>query len=217
MGVIGIGLAAWLFTGTLVELFNRIRLFHIPLIMSLKRLARTPRSSWGMTLGHLGLAVAIAGMTGAGAWKIESIQTMKPNEAITVAGYNFTFRGAHKGQGPNYSFIRGIFDVSQNSQKVTTLAPEKRTYNVSKRTTTEAAIHSMFLGDLYAVVGEETSSSGTYVTRIYYNPLVIWMWVGVFIMVVGGVLSLTDRRYRIGTPAERIINKLKRKEKILQA
>ena len=217
IGVIGIGLASWLFTGTLVELFVRIRLFQIPLMMSLKRLIRTPRSSWGMTLGHLGLAIAIAGMTGAGAWRVESIQTMKPNEFITVAGYSFTFQGAHKGKGPNYSFVRGIFDVSQESQKVAILAPEKRTYNVSKRTTTEAAIHSMFLGDLYAVIGEETSSSGTYVTRIYYNPLVIWMWIGVIIMVGGGVLSLTDRRYRIGTPAGRIINRLNRKAKYLKA
>ena len=217
MGVVGIGLAAWLFTGTLVELSNRIRLFKISLIESIKRLVRTPRSYWGMTLGHLGLAIAIAGMTGAGAWKIESIQTMKPNEAITVAGYNFTFRGAKEGQGPNYSFVRGIFNVSRNGQEVAILAPEKRTFNVSKRMTTEAAIHSMLLGDLYVVVGEETSSSGTYVTRIYFNPLVIGMWVGALIMIGGGVLSLTDRRYRIGTPAGRRVNSLYTKTKTLKA
>ena len=216
MGVIGIGLAAWLFTGTLAELFFRIRLFQIPLIESLKRLARTPRSSWGMTLGHLGLAVAIAGMTGAGAWKVESIQSMKPNETITVAGYEFTFHGARRGQGPNYTFVRGIFNVSEDAHKVATLTPEKRIYNVSKRTTTEAAIHSMLLGDLYIVIGEETNSPGTYVTRIYFNPLVIWMWVGVIIMVGGGILSLTDRRYRIGNPAGSRTNTLIRNVKKLQ-
>jgi cytochrome c-type biogenesis protein CcmF len=217
MGVIGIGLAAWLFTGTLTELFYRIRLFQTPLTESLKRLARTPRSSWGMTLGHLGLAIAIAGMTGAGAWRVESIQSMKPNETVTVAGYDFTFYGARRGQGPNYSFVRGSFNVSKNAQKVVTLTPEKRVYNVSKRTTTEAAIHSMFLGDLYVVIGEKISSTGTYVTRIYFNPLVRWMWGGVLVMVGGGILSLTDRRYRIGTPVASRAKTLIRKTKTLQS
>jgi cytochrome c-type biogenesis protein CcmF len=210
MGIIGIGLAAWLFTGTLAELFVRIRLFRVPAMESLRRLAQTPRASWGMTLGHLGLAIAIAGMTGAGAWRTESIQAMKSGESITVAGYDFTFHGARSGQGPNYSFVRGIFKVSLDGQKVVTLSPEKRIYNVSKRSTTEAAIHSMFLGDLYAVVGDRNNTTGEYVTRIYFNPLVVWMWGGVLIMVGGGVLSLTDRRHRIGAPASRRVAKSNR-------
>jgi len=202
LGVIGIGLAAWLFCGTLVELAGRIRLFRVPLAESLSRFRRTPRASWGMTLGHLGLAVSIAGMAGAGAWKVESIQAMKPGETVTVAGYDFTFDGAKDGQGPNYSIISGTFRVSRDGKPVVTLQPEKRIYTVSKRPTTEAAIHTMFSGDLYAVVGDK-EKSGAYVTRLYFNPLVAWMWSGVLIMVFGGTLSLTDRRHRIGAPAKR--------------
>jgi len=203
MGVIGAGLAAWLFAGTLSELAGRIRLFQVPFAESLRRLARTPRASWGMTLGHLGLAVTIAGMTGAGAWRTESIQAMKPGDTVTVAGYDFTFDGAKPGNGPNYTLIRGTFHVVRNGRAVATLHPEKRVYNVSKRPTTEAGIHTMFLGDLYAVVGDKDSATGTYVTRLYFNPLVAWMWGGVLIMVGGGLLSLTDRRHRIGAPAGR--------------
>jgi cytochrome c-type biogenesis protein CcmF len=217
MGIIGIGLAAWLFAGTIAELSGRIRLFRVPPMESLRRLAHTPRASWGMTLGHLGLAIAIAGMTGAGSWRTESIQAMKPYETVTVAGYDFTFNGARSGQGPNYSFIRGIFKVSLDGREVVTLRPEKRIYNVSKRSTTEAAIHTMFLGDLYAVVGDKNTVTGEYVTRIYFNPLVVWMWGGVLIMVGGGILSLTDRRYRIGAPAGRRVTKLNRNVESAQA
>ena len=203
MGVIGIGLAAWLFAGTLSELAGRIRLLQVPFVESLRRLTRSPRATWGMTLGHLGLAITIAGMTGAGSWRTESIQTMKPGDTVSVAGYDFTFDGAEPGQGPNYSYLRGIFRIASDGKPVVTLHPEKRVYNVSKRPTTEAGIHSMFIGDLYAVVGDKDDATGAYITRLYFNPLVAWMWGGVLIMVCGGCLSLTDRRHRIGAPAGR--------------
>jgi cytochrome c-type biogenesis protein CcmF len=203
MGVIGAGLAAWLFTGTLVELGGRIRLFRVPVVESLRRLIRTPRATWGMTLGHLGLAIVIAGMTGAGGWQTESIQAMKPGDTVTVAGYDFTFDGAEDGKGPNYSLVRGTFRVARDGRPVVTLNPEKRVYNVSQRPTTEAGIHSLFWGDLYAVVGDKDDDTGAYVTRLYFNPLVAWMWAGILVMVSGGILSLTDRRHRIGAPAKR--------------
>ncbi|MDA1088973.1 MAG: heme lyase CcmF/NrfE family subunit [Proteobacteria bacterium] len=202
MGVIGAGLAVWLFAGTGVELAERLRLFKVPLSDSFSRLRRTPRAAWGMTLGHLGLAITIAGMTGAGSWRTESIQAMKPGERVTVAGYEFIFDGAKDGIGPNYSIVEGTFRVFKDGKAFVTLRPEKRIYNVSKRPTTEAAIHTTFFGDLYAVVGDK-DPNGAYVTRLYFNPLVAWMWGGVIIMIAGGGLSLTDRRHRIGAPAKR--------------
>ena len=201
MGVLGIGLAGWLFIGTLVELGGRLQLFKVPLSDSFSRLRRTPRAAWGMTLAHLGLAITIAGMVGAGAWRTESIQAMKPGDTVTVAGYEFTFDGAKDGKGPNYSITEGTFRVFKGGKAVITLNPEKRIYMVSKRQTTEAAIHTTFFGDLYAVVGDQ-DPSGAYVTRLYFNPLVAWMWGGVVIMVCAGCLSLTDRRHRIGAPAK---------------
>jgi len=203
IGVAGVGLAAWLFVGTLVELASRVRLFRDPLSDSVGRLKRTPRAAWGMTLAHLGLAVAVAGMAAAGAWKTESIQAMKPGDAVTVGGYVFTFDGARAGRGPNYQLVAGTFRVSRNGKPVVTLMPEKRLYDVGQRPTTEAAIHTTFWGDIYAVIGEPEGDSGAYVTRLYFNPLVAWMWTGVLIMVAGGVLSLSDRRHRVGAPARR--------------
>jgi len=203
LGVVGVGLAAWLFAGTLVELAGRLRLFRAAPSESLARLIRTPRAQWGMTLAHLGLAVAIAGMAGAGAWKKESIQAMKPGDVVNVSGYDFTFKGARSLSGPNYDAVAGTFEVTRQGKPMVTLTPEKRVYHVGQRPTTEAAIHTTFLGDIYAVIGDPEGDAGAFVTRIYFNPLVAWMWTGVLIMVSGGVISLSDRRHRVGAPQRR--------------
>ncbi len=203
LGPLGLGLAAWLFVGTMTQLGERIRLFRVPLGESLNRLWRMPRAAWGLTLGHAGLAVAVAGMAGAGAWKTESIQVMAPGQTVEVAGYAYTFRGAEKVRGPNYVATRGTFVVHRKGREIVTLFPEKRIYRVQGQSTTEAAIHTMFVGDLYAVIGDASGPDGAFVTRLYFNPLVAWMWCGAALMVLGGFLSLSDRRYRIGAPARR--------------
>ena len=150
-----------------------------------------------------GLAVVIAGMSGASAWKVEKIQVMAPGETVSVGGYDYTFEGAHAVAGPNYRAIRATFAVKRDGRPVTMLEPEKRTYAVERRQTTEAAIHTTFWGDLYAVIGDSKGAGGAFVTRIYFNPLVAWMWGGVLIMVTGGLISLTDRRHRVGAPVRR--------------
>jgi cytochrome c-type biogenesis protein CcmF len=200
LAAFGIGLAVWLGAGSLGEFFNRIKLFRAPLGESLKRMGMLPRASWGMTLAHFGLAIGIVGMVGASAWKVESIQVLKPGESIDVSGYTYTFDGVREAEGPNYAALRGTFTVTKGDEVIVVLRPEKRVYHVTKRPTTEAAIHTMVSGDLYAVVGDPSGDEGGFVTRLYFNPLVVWMWIATIIMVIGGVVSLTDRRIRIGAP-----------------
>jgi len=199
----GIFMAVWLGAGTLWEFSSRIKLFAAPFGESMKRMGKMPRSMWGMTLTHFGLAIAIVGMIGAEAWKVESIQVMKPGEMVTVSGWDYTFEGAREVAGPNYVALRGSFTVRRSGEKETfvTLYPEKRVYTVTQRPTTEAGIHTTWLGDLYAVIGDPSKdNSGAFVTRLYFNPLVAWMWFGATIMVIGGLVSLTDRRHRVGVP-----------------
>ena len=200
IGSVALALGVWLALGTLSELTARIRLFDSSLSDSIRRLTHIPRASWGMTLSHLGLAVGIIGMAGAGAWTVESIQVMKPHDKVEISGYEFTFDGAEASKGPNYNVIIGNFSVRRNGDHITNLAAEKRIYHVSQQPTTEAGIYSTWAGDLYAVIGEAEGEDGAFVTRLYFNPLVIWMWIGVLIMVAGGGISLTDRRHRIGSP-----------------
>jgi cytochrome c-type biogenesis protein CcmF len=202
VGIVGMAMAAWLFAGTLAELATRIRLFKAPFAESRRRLAGLPRSAWGMSLAHAGLAVAIAGMTGAGVWKQESVQLMTPGESRAFAGYDVTFVGATPARGPNFDATLGTFTLGRDGRTVATLVAEKRFYPVEGRETTEAAIRTTLAGDVYAVIGER-QPSGAYVTRLYYNPLVAWLWGGAAIMVLGGLFSLSDRRHRVGAPSRR--------------
>ena len=202
LAAFGIGLAIWLLLSTLTELAGRIQLFQAPLAESWRRFLRQPRASWGMTLAHGGLAIAVAGMTASSAWTVESIQTMRPGETVTISGYDFTLRQVRQVPGPNYQAQRATFDVTKGPNVKLTLEPEKRVFTVSRQQTTEAAIYPTFLGDLYAVVGDPDGKGG-FVTRLYFNPLVTWMWVGAMIMVLGAIISLSDRRHRVGAPSQR--------------
>ncbi len=198
-GMLGMGLAVWLGTGTLVDLAERIKLGKTGLGDSLKRLKRQPRATWGMTIAHFGLAIVIAGMTGAGNWKVEKIQVMNFGDTVEVGGYTYRFDSVKDVRGPNYDALEGTFTIFKEDKLVTTLHAEKRNYDTGGMPTTEAAIYTTWKGDIYAVVGDK-SENGGYVTRLYWNPLVVWMWCGAGLLMLGGLVSLSDRRHRIGAP-----------------
>ena len=198
----GMGLAAWLAAGTAIEWAERIRLFHVPVGESWRRARNLPRAAWGMSIAHLGVAVLVAGIT-ASAWQTERIETMKPGETVDVSGYSFRFDGVHPVQGPNYSAQRARFTITRDGEPVTIMQPQKRFYPVQQMPTTDAAIHTNGFSDLYAVITEPVGNDGAWVVRLYHNPLVPWIWFGAIITAVGGLVSLTDRRFRVGAPARR--------------
>jgi cytochrome c-type biogenesis protein CcmF len=207
-GILAIGamaLAVWVVAGSLVELANRIQLLRAPLAYSWQRARGLPRSAYSMTLAHVGIGVFVAGVTASSAWQSEAILVMKAGDATEVAGYRFALTGIAEYQGPNYAARRATFEVTRGGAAVATLEPEKRFYPVERQATTEAGIATSFLGDLYVVLGDPAdgaaAASGAHVVRIYYNPLVIWIWAGVAIMGMAGLLSLSDRRHRVGAPA----------------
>lgn len=196
----GLALATWLFVGTVTEWADRVRLFRAPLAESIERILRLPRSAYGMAVAHAGVAIVIAGITGSAAWTVEKIQVMHVGDVVSIAGYDLRLEGIEDGiAGPNYTALRAHFSASKAGGAVTDLYPEKRMYRQPPRPTTGAAIHTNFFGDLYAVVGDADGAGG-YVTRLYFNPLVPWIFLGGVIMVIGGLVSLTDRRYRVGAP-----------------
>ena len=194
--LIAIAVAGWLLAGAIGELAGRARVFEAG---ALGRLRRMPRSAWGMTLAHGGLAIAILGMTGSAAWKQEDIRDLKPGESGTIAGYVYRLDSVGAAEGPNYHVTRARIALSRDGDTVAILEPEKRFYPVSETTTTEAAIHSTGLSDVYGVIGEPDGKGG-WAVRFYYEPLVPFIWIGALIMAFGGVVSLSDRRYRIGAP-----------------
>jgi cytochrome c-type biogenesis protein CcmF len=194
----GTGLAAYLAVGTLSEIGERVRLFQVPVSDSLSRLVHLPRSAYGLLLSHFGLPLVVAGITGSSAWKTESIQTQRIGETVVVAGYGYRLDGVEESRGANYVAARATFTVTKDGKPFTVMQPEKRMYMQPQRPTTEAAIETTVLGDLYAVIGD--SENGAFVTRLYFNPLVPWLWAGGILMALGGLASLSDRRHRIGAP-----------------
>jgi cytochrome c-type biogenesis protein CcmF len=200
LAALGTGLAAWLIAGSAVEWADRVRLFRMPLAASFARARHLPRAAWGMTLAHAGLGLLVAGITGSSAWQTERIQVMRPGDMVELAGYEVTLVGVGEVNGPNYTAERALFRVESDGRQITLLEPEKRFYPVEGSQTTEAAIHTTLIADLYAVIGDPDGQGG-WTTRIYHNPLVPWIWAGCLVMVAGGILSLTDRRHRVGAPA----------------
>jgi cytochrome c-type biogenesis protein CcmF len=198
--ILGLTIAAWLIGGVVAEFTERLRLFRVPLRDSLRRVRVLPRSAWGMSLAHAGVAILIAGGVGATNWQTESIQVMEIGETVEVAGYDFTFVSLSDSQGPNYDRRRAEFFVDQDDERIATLHPEKRKYWVQGMDTTEAAIRTTWIADIYVAIGDPAPAGGTAV-RIYHNPLVPWIWIGAVVMVAGGLISLSDRRHRVGAPS----------------
>jgi len=199
---LGIGLGTWLIIGALSELASRVKLFQAPLAENWRRLCSLPRSSFGTTIAHLGVGVAVLGIVSTTAWRSEHIMVMKPGEPVDFAGYTLTFKGITKREGANYVEDVGEFVATQNGREITSLLPSKRQYTAPPTVTTEAAIHPSLAGDFYVVLGEANAGGGV-VARLYFHPLIRLIWIGACIMFLGGALSLSDRRLRIGAPARR--------------
>jgi cytochrome c-type biogenesis protein CcmF len=196
MAVLFLGLAAWLFLATLSDLALRLKLFAGPPAASWRRLKGLPRSQLGGLLAHAGLAVAIAGMTASTAFKEETVAFAAVGDSLSVGAYELRFAGVESVAGPNYRADRARLEVARDGRALAVLTPERRVYNVGERLTTEAAIRTNGLGDLYAVLGEP-QPDGRWTLRLYWEPLVPWIWAGAFVMALGGLVSLSDRRLRL--------------------
>ncbi|MEZ5757826.1 MAG: heme lyase CcmF/NrfE family subunit [Emcibacteraceae bacterium] len=202
MAAVWLGLGLWVFLSTLYEWAERVKLFKSD---AMKRILRQPRASVGMSLGHLGMGIVVIGMAGSAFWGTEDQSIMTYGDSQEIGGYEVKFNSTDGVSGPNYSAVRASFDVSKNGKEITTLEPEARTYFAPPMPTTEAAIYSTFMGDLFVVIGEANNKTyDQWAVRLYYKPLQIWLWGGVAIMVIGGLISLSDRRFRLGAVTRKV-------------
>jgi cytochrome c-type biogenesis protein CcmF len=195
----GIALGVWVMGGALSEILYRARLGEVPVRDVVRRLGNLPRSAIGSCLAHFGIGLTVVGIVATSAYRSERILVMRPGEATEIAGYRLVFRGAAPHKGPNYTEQTGLFDVTRGGAPVTELAPAKRLYDAPPQPTTEAGIHASWRGDLYAVLGDPQQDGGVAV-RLYFHPLVRFIWLGALIMFLGGAVSLSDRRLRVGAP-----------------
>jgi len=195
----GMGLGAWLLIGSLVDAAERVRLFRVAPLTSLARLRGLPRSALGTTLAHAGMGVTVIGLVATSAYQTEEIAAMRPGQSIEIAGYNLVFEGTSPVNGPNYREERSQFTASRGGGHRIPLAPSKRFYATRQMATTEAAIETVGLSQLYLSLGDATGD-GSVAVHVSYKPLVTLIWIGAVVMTLGGSLSLSDRRLRIGAP-----------------
>ena len=195
----GIGLGFWLVMGALTEITTRVKLFDASASEVWRRLRNLPGAAFGSALAHAGLGLTVIGIVATTAWRSEQILALKPGDTTDIAGYHLVFNSVAPRQGPNYREQVALFKVTRNGRDITELAPSKREFMAEQSGTTEAGIHTSWRGDLYAVLGDSLKD-GSYSIRVYFNPLVWLIWFGAVIMFIGGAVSLTDRRLRVGAP-----------------
>jgi cytochrome c-type biogenesis protein CcmF len=199
----GVALAVWLIAGTATELFERGRGGGARLPEIWRRLRQLPRGAWGMSLAHIGLGVFILGAAMESSGRIEAAKVLGPGDRMSVAGYELTLGKVGDVDGPNYAAQRATLAVTRAGSPVCQAAPERRFYPASQQTTSRVTICVQGLSDLYLVLGEPRTGVGgqaAWLIRAYWNPWVRLIFLGPLLMALGGAISLSDRRLRLGVP-----------------
>ncbi|MEM7774183.1 MAG: heme lyase CcmF/NrfE family subunit [Pseudomonadota bacterium] len=196
---IALALGVWVVVGAIYDLASRAKVGQVAWSVAWSRFIGLPRSAFGTALGHIGVGVMTIGIVTMTAYRTENVLIMKTGDTVAIAGYDLRFDGAAAATGPNYQAERGTFTVTRGGDFIATLLPERRMYTAPAQSTSEAGIFPSWRGDLYAVLGDRQTAGG-YTVRVYFNPFVRWIWLGTLIMSLGGIVSLSDRRLRIGAP-----------------
>ena len=182
----GLFLGCWVALGTAQQVIQR-----------LGKPGRIGTSFWGQHTAHLGMAVLVIGITGVKCYEVERDVRMQIGDVVTIAPYTFRLNSLDEVRGPNYKAVRADVQVLRDDKVIEILQPEKRRYFSTAMAMTEAGIDSGFMRDLYVSLGEPLDDARTeWSMRVYYKPFVPWLWGGVLLMVLGGVLAALDRRYR---------------------
>jgi len=202
LAAFGMGLAAWLVVGAAVEVAERLKLGRAPWRESWQRARHLPRAGYGMALAHAGLGITLAGIVAMTSWKLEHIGVMHPGETATLGSYSLKLERVEPLRGPNFEGERAVVSLSRGQRLVATLFPARRNFPVAQQEVGETAIHTRGIADVYAVLGDPDQRGG-WTMRFYYNPLAPFIWFGAVVMTFGGLISLSDRRYRIGAPSRR--------------
>jgi cytochrome c-type biogenesis protein CcmF len=199
LAAFGVGLALFVMAGALTDIVERTGLWRAPFRTSVRRAIGLPRSTWGAAFAHFGLAVTLLGIVGETQWGAERIASLKPGDKVALRHYDFTLEGMTPRTGPNYRELVMRFTVRRNGERIGVMEPAKRSFQARGMTTTEAALMTRGFSQLYASLGD-VNPDGSVAVRLYHKPLVLLIWLGGIVMVVGGALSLSDRRLRVGAP-----------------
>ena len=196
----GLGLAMWVIMGSIWALAKRAKLGSIPLAQSIAMLKSTPRAYFGLCLGHLGLGLVVAAIATVTTWEKENIVAMKLGETAQISSYGVKLSKIEQVPGPNYQAERGTFEISEAGNIFAIMNAERRFYPLQQSQTNQTAIRTNLISNIYIALGDADGAGG-WTVRLYYHPLAPWLWIGGFTMALGGFISLTDRRFRVGIVA----------------
>jgi cytochrome c-type biogenesis protein CcmF len=195
----GVGLALFVMAGALTDIVERTGLLRTPLAIVVRRARGLPRSAWGTAFAHFGLGITLLGIVGETQWGAERIVSVKPGDKVTIRNYDLTFDGTSNRIGPNYTEVAATFTVRRHGETVGIMEPSKRNFSARGTSTSESALMARGASQLYLALGD-VNPDGSVAIRAYYKPLVLLIWFGCVVMFMGGALSLSDRRLRVGAP-----------------
>ncbi|MBL8564725.1 MAG: heme lyase CcmF/NrfE family subunit [Hyphomicrobiaceae bacterium] len=198
---LAIALGVFVMLGAVSEVLYRAKFGQVDRAEFQRRLLNLPRAQFGTMLAHFGVGMMVVGIAATSAYRQELILAVKPGDRFELAGYTMEYKGAIAGKGPNYEEQTGEIAVFSGAHQITTLFPSKRLYDAPPQPTTESGILASWRGDLYTVLGDAQSGGG-FAIRVYFNPLVRFIWIGALVMFIGGGISLSDRRLRVGAPVK---------------
>jgi cytochrome c-type biogenesis protein CcmF len=196
----GIGLALFVMAGAITDTIERVGLRSMSLETIAQRAAGLPRSAWGTAVAHFALGITLLGIVCASTWGSERIVAMKPTQTVSISGYDLNFDGMVSRDGSNYRETAARFTVRKGGTVIGMMEPSKRVFpSRDGMSTTEAALLTRGVSQLYLSLGDG-NADGSVALRLYHKPLVLLIWLGAVVMALGGALSLSDRRLRIGAP-----------------
>jgi cytochrome c-type biogenesis protein CcmF len=196
----GVGVAIFVMAGAVTDVAERTLVFRVPFRAALRRALGLPRSAWGAAFAHFGIGMTLLGIVGVTAWGSERLAEIKPGDSLNIAHYRLTLDGTFNRAGPNYRDTVGRFTVHRlNGELIGNLEPSRRAFPDRDMATTEAALMTRGVSQIYVSIGDP-NKDGSVPVRLYFKPQVLMIWLGAVFMFIGGGLSLSDRRLRVGAP-----------------
>ncbi len=204
MPAVGFAFAAWIIGAAVADIADRIALFRTRLATSWARARGLPRAAWGAAIAHAGVGIVAAGIAGMGLAQ-EKLVAMSPGDSTEMAGFTWRLDSVADVTGPNFTARRATITLLRDGEVAHVMQPSRRWFPLARQNTSEVAIRTNLIYDLYAVVGDEDPTTGRAVVRLHYNLLAPWLWLGAAVMALGGALSLADRRVRVSAPSRKAL------------
>ena len=186
---VGVTAALWVMITSMIEPVRSLR--------RAKGATRISPAVLGQAVAHLGVGMFIIGVSVVSAFNVESDMAMRPGETLEVAGHTFELRELRNVEGPNYAAIEGLIEIRRDGDFIAEVRPQKRQYLVQTNWMTEAGIHVNWNKDLFIALGDQLGNN-TWSVRIQYKPMIRFIWLGALVMALGGLIAVSDRRYRSG-------------------